>query len=223
MQHVIFQHTFLLYNRHLDQVMLSAIYGVCKVAQLKQISFKLIINHYRRQPQANSDIFRTVVLEQSEPELQVPTVSLCLLSAHCVSHHLLMDEGCTRALHLLARLLTHTLAHMHAHNLFLYWFMQSLFWQLHPIPTAAVTCCNKMCWKCWTQGTGMTALINAPIQKQWACSNTDVPFMRQFTKQTTAWHYTTLMPACLHLQPTQSGMHAPPNCHFTLQAEFSLS
>ncbi|KAL3130799.1 hypothetical protein ABBQ38_000136 [Trebouxia sp. C0009 RCD-2024] len=70
-QHVIFQHTFLLYNRHLDQIMLSAIYGVCKVAQLKQISFKQIINHYRRQPQAKSDIFRTVVLKQSEPELQV--------------------------------------------------------------------------------------------------------------------------------------------------------
>lgn len=82
MQHVIFQHTFLLYNRHLDQVMLSAIYGVCKVAQLKQISFKLIINHYRRQPQAKSDIFRTVVLEQSEPELQVRTFSSCQLSAH---------------------------------------------------------------------------------------------------------------------------------------------
>lgn len=83
MQHVIFQHTFLLYNRHLDQIMLSAIYGVCKVAQLKQISFKLIINHYRRQPQAKSDIFRTVVLKQSEPELQVLTFSFSQLSAGC--------------------------------------------------------------------------------------------------------------------------------------------
>lgn len=71
MQHIIFHHTFLMYNRHLDQVLLSAIYGVCKVAGLKQISFKQIINHYRRQPQAKSDVFRTVVLRQSEPELQV--------------------------------------------------------------------------------------------------------------------------------------------------------
>lgn len=72
MQHIVFKQTCLLYNRHLDQVLLSAVYGVCKVAQLKQISFKQIINHYRRQPQAKSDIFRTVVLKQTEVELQVP-------------------------------------------------------------------------------------------------------------------------------------------------------
>ena len=76
MQHIIFQQTSLLYNRHLDQVLLSAIYGICKVAQLKQISFKQIINHYRRQPQAKSDVFRTVVLKQSDVDLQVTTASL---------------------------------------------------------------------------------------------------------------------------------------------------
>ncbi len=75
MQHILFKQTSLLYNRHLDQVLLSAVYGVCKVAQLKQISFKQIINHYRRQPQAKSDIFRTVVLKQTEVELQVPCCS----------------------------------------------------------------------------------------------------------------------------------------------------
>ena len=31
MQAVIFEHTALLYNRHLDQLLLSAIYGICKV------------------------------------------------------------------------------------------------------------------------------------------------------------------------------------------------
>ena len=67
MKHIIFQQTSLLYNRHLHK----AVYGVCKVAQLKQISFKQIINHYRRQPQAKSDVFRTVVLKQTEGELQV--------------------------------------------------------------------------------------------------------------------------------------------------------
>ena len=110
MQHVIFQHTFLLYNRHLDQVMLSAIYGVCKVAQLKQISFKLIINHYRRQPQAKSDIFRTVVLEQSEPELQVPPQSFRQSSARCidVSTHRPTTHEPTRSLtHALAQSLDH--------------------------------------------------------------------------------------------------------------------
>ena len=31
-QHVIYNHTNLLYNRHLDQILLSALYGVCKVS-----------------------------------------------------------------------------------------------------------------------------------------------------------------------------------------------
>ena len=33
MQAVIFEHTALLYNRHLDQLLLSAIYGICKVGR----------------------------------------------------------------------------------------------------------------------------------------------------------------------------------------------
>lgn len=94
MQHIVFQQTFLLYNRHLDQVLLSAVYGICKVAQLKQISFKQIINHYRRQPQAKSDIFRTVVLKQTDVELQVitrlckPLSHLCCVApaSHCSAH-----------------------------------------------------------------------------------------------------------------------------------------
>ncbi len=86
MQHIVFKQTSLLYNRHLDQVLLSAVYGVCKVAQLKQISFKQIINHYCRQPQAKSDIFRTVALKQTEVELQVPCFPSCITFA---SHVLL--------------------------------------------------------------------------------------------------------------------------------------
>lgn len=31
-QHVVYQQTHLLYNRHLDQILLSALYGVCKVS-----------------------------------------------------------------------------------------------------------------------------------------------------------------------------------------------
>ena len=30
-QHVVYQQTHLLYNRHLDQILLSALYGICKV------------------------------------------------------------------------------------------------------------------------------------------------------------------------------------------------
>ena len=93
MQHIVFKQTSLLYNRHLDQVLLSAVYGVCKVAQLKQISFKQIINHYRRQPQAKSDIFRTVVLKQTEVELQVPCFSSCItFTSHCCHKHLHIES-----------------------------------------------------------------------------------------------------------------------------------
>ena len=29
--HVVYEHTALLFNRHLDQILLSSLYGVCKV------------------------------------------------------------------------------------------------------------------------------------------------------------------------------------------------
>ena len=38
---------------------------------LKQISFKEIIQHYKKQPQAKTDIFRTVAITQTGPELIV--------------------------------------------------------------------------------------------------------------------------------------------------------
>ena len=102
MQHIIFQQTSLLYNRHLDQVLLSAIYGICKVAQLKQISFKQIINHYRRQPQAKSDVFRTVVLRQSDVDLQVKAFAISLA------------QYCHKAAHSVAVFsVVHTVAHEH--------------------------------------------------------------------------------------------------------------
>ena len=40
MHHVVYQQTHLLYNRHLDQILLSALYGVCKVNQLRLVSFQ---------------------------------------------------------------------------------------------------------------------------------------------------------------------------------------
>lgn len=87
MQCVVRNHTHLLYNRHLDQIVLSAIYGVCKVAQLRLISFKQIIHQYRSQPQAKSDIFRTVILRQTEPELQVsPLYAVTAFVAQSLPH-----------------------------------------------------------------------------------------------------------------------------------------
>jgi Retinoblastoma-associated protein B domain len=68
--HVVYSATRLLYGRHLDQILLSALYGVGKVHQLRAVSFKEIIHHYRRQPQARSDVFRSVVIAHSEDDLQ---------------------------------------------------------------------------------------------------------------------------------------------------------
>lgn len=68
--HVVSEHTCLLYGRHLDQIILCALYGVCKVNQLKQITFKDIITHYKKQAQAKNSIFRTVSI-QLTPDLQV--------------------------------------------------------------------------------------------------------------------------------------------------------
>ncbi len=45
--HSLHQHTCLFYGRHLDQILLSALYGFCKVNRLPQISFKEIIAQYR--------------------------------------------------------------------------------------------------------------------------------------------------------------------------------
>ena len=42
-----------------------------QVNSLKQISFKEIIQHYKKQPQAKTEIFRTVIIAQSDPDLMV--------------------------------------------------------------------------------------------------------------------------------------------------------
>ena len=73
--HVITEQTSMMYGRHLDQVILCALYGVCKVNQLRQITFKDIITHYKKQAQAKNSIFRTVSI-RLRPDLSVRL--LCL-------------------------------------------------------------------------------------------------------------------------------------------------
>ena len=68
--HVITEQTNMMYGRHLDQVILCALYGVCKVNQLRQITFKDIITHYKKQAQAKNSIFRTVSI-RLRPDLSV--------------------------------------------------------------------------------------------------------------------------------------------------------
>jgi retinoblastoma-like protein 1 len=74
-EHVVYEQTNLLYNRHLDQIILSAVYGVCKAnsgaTQGPTVAFRDIIYQYSKQPQSNEEVFWTVVLEQSDPELEI--------------------------------------------------------------------------------------------------------------------------------------------------------
>lgn len=76
---VVYDHTKLLYNRHLDQILLCAVYGVCKVNAgrgmvldgREPVTFRDIIACYHKQPQCREETFWTVSLEQSDPELEV--------------------------------------------------------------------------------------------------------------------------------------------------------
>mmetsp|Transcript_9363 Transcript_9363/g.34347 ORF Transcript_9363/g.34347 Transcript_9363/m.34347 type:complete len:968 (-) Transcript_9363:165-3068(-) len=69
-KHALYNCTSLFYNRHLDQLILSAIYGVCKVKQVP-VTFRDIIYQYRKLPQQRQEIFRSVVLEQTNPGMKV--------------------------------------------------------------------------------------------------------------------------------------------------------
>ncbi|MCO5592648.1 hypothetical protein L7F22_046651 [Adiantum nelumboides] len=57
-QHILFNETSLLFKRHIDQILLCSMYGVCKVKQLN-ITFKQIIQHYKQNPH-DTYIYRTV-------------------------------------------------------------------------------------------------------------------------------------------------------------------
>jgi len=56
----------LMMNRHLDQIIMCCIYGVCRVNQVPGITFRAIIEQYRQQAQAHSKIFREVVLSKKD-------------------------------------------------------------------------------------------------------------------------------------------------------------
>ena len=63
----------LFFNRHLDQILLSAIYGVCKANRRPEnLQFRTIINAYRQRPHASEEVFRSVVIKQTPwPALEV--------------------------------------------------------------------------------------------------------------------------------------------------------
>lgn len=64
---VLIEHHTLLKDRHLDQILLCVVYGVCKVNKLRDIAFRKILEKYRALPgNPSQKIYRTVVLGSKE-------------------------------------------------------------------------------------------------------------------------------------------------------------
>ncbi|XP_073392404.1 retinoblastoma-related protein-like isoform X2 [Physcomitrium patens] len=62
-QHTLHHETSLFFNRHIDQLVLCTIYGVCKVSKV-EVKFRDIIHHYRSQPQNKLHVVRNVFIDQ---------------------------------------------------------------------------------------------------------------------------------------------------------------
>lgn len=58
-QQILSQRTAVFFNRHIDQIILCSIYGVAKVSHVS-MTFRDIINNYRKQPQSKLEVFRSV-------------------------------------------------------------------------------------------------------------------------------------------------------------------
>ncbi|XP_010464991.1 PREDICTED: retinoblastoma-related protein 1-like [Camelina sativa] len=61
-KHVLAQRTSLLFNRHIDQIILCCFYGVAKISQMS-LTFREIIYNYRKQPQCKPLVFRSVYVD----------------------------------------------------------------------------------------------------------------------------------------------------------------
>ncbi|CAN8269422.1 unnamed protein product [Cochlearia groenlandica] len=68
-QHVLAQRTSLLFNRHIDQIILCCFYGVAKISQMS-LTFREIIYNYRKQPQCRPLVFRSVYVDSSQRRRQ---------------------------------------------------------------------------------------------------------------------------------------------------------
>ncbi|KAL0106588.1 hypothetical protein PUN28_016348 [Cardiocondyla obscurior] len=58
------ERTTLMRDRHLDQILMCAIYVICKLIRMERNSFTEIMRCYRLQPQAESHIYRSVLIEK---------------------------------------------------------------------------------------------------------------------------------------------------------------
>ncbi|KAF2555472.1 hypothetical protein F2Q68_00017879 [Brassica cretica] len=68
-QHVLAQRTSLLFNRHIDQIILCCFYGVAKISQMS-LTFREIIYNYRKQPQCKPLVFRSVYVDSHQSRRQ---------------------------------------------------------------------------------------------------------------------------------------------------------
>ncbi|KAL3695441.1 hypothetical protein R1sor_009517 [Riccia sorocarpa] len=62
MVHILHRETSLFFCRHIDQLILCSIYGVCKVRKA-DVTFKKCIEQYGKQPQCKSHVFRNVYID----------------------------------------------------------------------------------------------------------------------------------------------------------------
>mmetsp|Transcript_14701 Transcript_14701/g.57680 ORF Transcript_14701/g.57680 Transcript_14701/m.57680 type:complete len:888 (-) Transcript_14701:42-2705(-) len=53
-------------DRHLDQIIMCTLYGVCRANKLENVTFRKILDGYRHQPQASSTLWRSVLLQNGE-------------------------------------------------------------------------------------------------------------------------------------------------------------
>lgn len=56
------ERTTLMKDRHLDQILMCAVYVICKLGKIEKNSFTEIMRCYRLQPQAESHIYRSVLI-----------------------------------------------------------------------------------------------------------------------------------------------------------------
>eukprot|EP00803_Ostreobium_quekettii_P004102 evm.model.scf_1687.2 EVM.evm.TU.scf_1687.2 scf_1687:18314-19597(+) len=70
MQFALYERTKLFYNRHLDQMLMCVIYGICKVHGVN-VPFRQLISHYVKKAKGSASVYTTVVLKQTEPGLWV--------------------------------------------------------------------------------------------------------------------------------------------------------
>ncbi|XP_012284354.1 retinoblastoma-like protein 1 isoform X2 [Orussus abietinus] len=60
------ERTDLMKDRHLDQILMCAVYVICKLAKMEKHSFTEIMRCYRLQPQAESHIYRSVLITRGQ-------------------------------------------------------------------------------------------------------------------------------------------------------------